>query len=286
MKLIEAVDSYLEKPHSIQVERTRTAYYPSQASCTYKNEYGEDAIAGKCMRAVYWETKGVKQTNPVTARGERIFGYGKMVESFEVEQYKRMGIWRGNNVKFFNQTHNLSGEADCIVYDDSRKAFRGVEIKSGYDYKFRSEVLGTATKPGKPKLDHLMQTMIYVDYFKFPFNIVYVDRGNAQRGEYEITLNDDGTPNIDGKRLNIGISFPKIVARFKELGKCLDDNVVPKRDYQLRYSKERLEVLSQTKRLRKKQAEEYDKSKDLDIGDFQCGYCIYRDYCWKKEEKK
>ena len=285
MKLITVVDKYLENPFEVKAENRRIANYPSQASCLYKNEFGEEAIAGKCLRAVYWDSKGVKPTNPVTARGERIFAYGKLVERFEVEQYKQLGIWRGNNVKFFNPKHNISGEADCIVFDKDINGLRGVEVKSGYDYKFRSEVIGTPTKPGKPKLDHLLQTMIYVDYFKIPFNILYVDRGNAQRNEYEITLNDDGTPNIDGVKLDIGISFPKIIARFNELEKCLEDNVVPKRDYQLRYSKDRIEVLSKTKRLRKKQAEEYEKNKDLDIGDFQCSYCNFKDYCWKREEK-
>lgn len=286
MKLIHAVDSYLENPFHLQSAHHRVANYPSQSSCIYKNEYGEETITGKCLRAVYWEAKGVKETNPVTARGERIFGYAKNVERFEVEQYKHLGIWRGNNVKFFNPTFNISGEADCIVFDKDLKGNRGVEIKSGYDYKFRTEVLGTPTKPGRPKFDHLLQTMIYIDYFKIPFTLLYIDRGNAQRGEYDITLNSDGTPNIDGKKLDNGISFPKIIARFKEVEECLKDNVIPKRDYQLRYSKERLEILSKTKRLKKKQAEEYDKNKDLDIGDFQCGYCNYKDYCWKKEEKK
>ena len=286
MKLIKLVDSHLENPCHIHINTRRVANYPSSASCFYKNEYGEDAIAGKCLRAVYWSAKSVKETNPVTARGERIFGYAKNVERFEVEQYKLLGIWRGNNVKFFDPDLNISGEADAIIYDKEINGLRGVEIKSGYDYKFRKDVLGTPTKPGKPKYDHLIQTMLYIDYFKIPFNLVYIDRGNAARGEYDITMNSDGTPNIDGKKLNIGISFQGIIARFKELEDCLKDNVIPQRDFQLRYSKDRLEVLSKTKRLGKKQAEEFEKNKDLDIGDFQCGYCNYKDYCWKREESK
>ena len=286
MKLISVVDSYLENPFKVQVPNRRVANYPSSASCTYKNEFGEESIAGKCLRAVYWDAKGVKETNPVTARGQRIFGYAKNVERFEVEQYKQLGIWRSNNTKFFNPNLNISGEADCIVYDKDTKGLRGVEIKSGYDYKFRSDVLGTATRPGKPKFEHLLQTMLYIDYFKIPFTLLYIDRGNAQRGEYDITLNEDGTPNIDGKKLNNGISFGGIIARFKQLEEHIKDNVIPIRDFQLRYSKDRLEILSKTKRLRKKQSEEYAKNKDLDIGDFQCGYCSYKDYCWKGGEHK
>jgi len=286
MKLINVVDQYLENPYKVQVPNHRVANYPSQSSCVYRNEYGEDVVAGKCLRAVYWEAKGVKETNPVTARGQRIFGYAKNVEKFEVEQYKQIGIWRGNNTKFFNPNLNISGEADCIIWDKDLKGLRGVEVKSGYDYKFRTDVLGTPTRPGKPKFDHLLQTMIYIDYFKIPFTLLYIDRGNAQRGEYDITLNEDGTPNIDGKKLNNGISFGRIIARFKEVEECIKDSVIPKRDFQLKYSKDFIDVLHKTKRLKKKQTEEYEKNKDLDIGDFQCGYCNYKDYCWKKEECK
>jgi len=220
----------------------------------------------------------------MSARGARICGIGKLVEEFEIENYKRIGIWRGNNVKFFNEKYNISGEADAIVYDKEKDSLHGVEIKSGYDYKFRSEVIGTTTRKGKPKYEHLLQTMLYVDYFKFPFSILYIDRGNAARTEYEITLNADGTPNVDGTKLNVGLSIPRCLARFKELSECLKDNTVPKRDFQLKYSPDKIKILRDSYRLTKKEAEEFDKNRDLDIGDWQCSYCDYKDHCWRKEQ--
>lgn len=287
MKLIDLVDKYLENPYQIHTETHKGFHHPSSASCIIKNEYGEDEVVGKCLRHVFWSHKSVKPTNPMTARGARICSVGKMVERFENEKYKELGIWRGNSVKFINYNYNVSGEADCIVWDEEKKSLRGVELKTGYDYKFRSEVIGSPTRPGKPKYEHLIQTMFYVDYFKFPFNIVYIDRGNAARAEYEITMNPDGTPNIDGKKLGVGISIPKCVARFKELEAHLKDNTLPKRDFQIKYSKDRIDVLSKTRRLGKGQAEEFAKNKDLDIGDWECSYCDYKDYCWKggKDEK-
>lgn len=284
MKLIEMVDKYLENPYHIHAEFHKGFHHPSSASCVVKNEYGEDAIVGGCLRKVFWQHKGVKETNPMTARGARICAVGRMVEKFEVEQYKEMGIWRDNNVKFINSKYNVSGEADCIIWDAELKGLRGVEIKSGYDYKFRTEVIGTPTKPGKPKPEHLLQTMLYVDYFKFPFTLAYFDRGNAARAEYDIILNSDGTPSINGRKLSNGISIPGCVARFKELEGHIKDNTLPRRDFQIRYSKDRIEELSNTRRLRKKQSEEFDKNKDLDIGDWQCSYCDYKDYCWKDDK--
>ena len=286
MKIIDLVDKHLEQPDILKASVRRNSFYPSQASCVVKNEYNEEYVAGTCLRSAYWDYKGVKHTNPMTARGARICGVGKLVEKFEVEQFKQMGIWRGNNVKFYNEKYNVSGEADCIVYDAEKGSLRGVEIKSGYDYKFRTDVIGTPTKPGKPKLEHMLQTMIYIDYFKIPFSILYYDRGNAARKEYDITLNEDGTPNIDGKKLTVGLSLPRAMSRFRDLQKCLEDNVVPKRDFQLRYSKEKVKALYDSKRLGKGQREEFEKSKDVDMGDWQCGYCSFKDYCWGKDGSK
>lgn len=285
MRLIELVDKYLENPYKIHTEMHKGYHHPSSASCVIQNEYGETEVAGACMRKVYWEMKGVKRTNPMSARGSRICAYGKAVERFEVEQFKELGIWRDNNVKFINTNYKVSGEADCIVFDKEINGLRGVEIKSGYDYRFRSQVIGTATRAGKPKNEHLMQTMLYVDYFKFPFNILYVDRGNAERGEYEVTLNSDGTPNLDGRKYSIGISVPKIVARFKELDEMLEDNTVPKRDFQKKYSKEKLSKMHGTRRMSKANTEEFEKSGDVDIGDWQCSYCDFKDHCWSGEGK-
>jgi hypothetical protein len=245
-----------------------------------KNEYGEETVAGACLRRVYWEQRGIKHTNPMNARGKRITSVGKLVEQWEVEKYKEMGIWVSNNTKFFHSVYNISGEVDAIVVDEKRKGFRGIEIKTGYDYKFRSEVLGTKTRPGKPKDEHILQTMLYIDYFKFPFNIVYIDRGNAERGEYEITLNTDGTPNINGKKLESGLSIPRCLARYKELDACLKDGVVPKRDFQIQYSKERVKFLNDSARLNKGQQEEFAKNKHVDMGDWVCSYCVYKDHCW------
>jgi hypothetical protein len=285
MKFIAMVDKYLENPYKVSDDTRRNAHYPSQSSCVIKNEYGEEIVVGSCLRSLFWSHKGVKETNPMTARGHRICAVGKMVERAEVEQYKQLGIWRGNNIKFFDSEMGISGEIDCFVWNEQDKRIQGIEIKSGYDYRFRSEVIGTASRSGKPKLEHLMQTMIYIHHFKFPFSILYFDRGNAARAEYEITLNSDGTPNIDGKKLNIGLSIPRCFSRFKELEGYVKDNTLPKRDFQLKYSKERIKFLRDSGRLTKEQSREFDATGETSAGDWNCAYCNFRDFCYKTEEK-
>ena len=282
MNLLEKVDKYLENPYLERTHRTSTAHYPSQSSCLVKNEYNENIIIGNCMRSIYWESRGIKKTNPMKARGARITRVGKIVEQFEIDRYKELGIWRGNNVKFFNEKYKISGEIDALVFNEEARCLIGVEIKTGYDYKFRKEVIGTPTKKGKPKLEHLLQTMLYIDYFKLLFKIVYIDRGNAARKEYDITINKDGTPNIDGKKLDNGLSIPGCIARFKQLEEHLEDSTLPRRDFQLQYSPQQVEFLYDSNRLNKAQKKEFEKNKKVDMGDWRCRYCDYKDYCWEK----
>ena len=223
MNILETVDKFLENPYIQREYRKSTGFYPSQASCIIKNEYNETSLIGACLRNNYWRVNAIKPTNPMTARSKRITGYAKLIEQFEIEQYKKLGIWRDNNVKFYNTKYNISGEADAIIYDKGINLNIGIEIKTGYDYRFRKEVIGTHYRKGKPKLDNLLQTMLYIDYFNIPFKIVYIDRGNAARKEYSITLNKDGTCNIDGRKLNNGLSIPGCISRYDELGEHLSN---------------------------------------------------------------
>ena len=217
----------------------------------------------------------------MTARGIRITKVGKIIEQLEIGLYKELGIWIDNNVKFYNEQHNISGELDCLISTKESKQLIGVEIKTGYGYQFQRKVLGTPTRKGQPKLNHLLQVMLYADHFKIPFRMIYIDRGNAQRAEFNITLNTDGTANIDDRKLNNGISIPRCLARFKEVEEHVENGTLPRRDFQLKYSQERVEFLYDSKRLTKTQRKEFERNKKIDMGDWNCSYCSYKDYCWK-----
>jgi CRISPR/Cas system-associated exonuclease Cas4 (RecB family) len=221
----------------------------------------------------------------MTSRGKRITSVGKIVEEWEVERYKEMGIWRGNNVKFFDEENNISGEVDAFVYDGDINKTIGVEIKTGYDYQFRKEVIGNPGRKGSPKPEHLMQTMLYLNYFKdIPcFKMVYIDRGNAARAEYSVTLDkSSGGAIVDGKRIMKDITIPGILHRYKKLNEHLSDGTIPPRDYQLQYSPEKMKLLYDSGKLSKKDSEMYSKNKDIQKGDWNCSYCSYKDYCHKE----
>jgi len=288
MELIKKVDSFLETPLPISPPRYHRGYHPSGASCIIKNEYDEEEVVGKCLRDSYWACKSVEKSNPMTARGVRITTVGKKIEEWEVQKYKEMGIWRGNNVKFFDQDHQISGEVDAFVEDSQTKSIIGVEIKTGYGYQFQSQVIGNDRRKGNPKPEHLMQVMLYENYFKdIPlFKMVYIDRGNAARAEFNVTLDKStGAAIVDGKKYNERMTIPAILHRYEELGKCLEDGVLPPRDYQLQYSNEKIQFLLDSNRLSKKDAGIFTKTGKLETGDWRCSYCDYKDYCWKGDPK-
>jgi hypothetical protein len=287
MQLIKEVDSFLESPMPISPPRPYHGFYPSTASCVIKNEYNEDEVVGKCLRAVYWSAKAVEQTNPMNARSFRITSVGKMMESWEISKYKEMGIWRGNSVKFFDADNKVSGEVDAFVWDNKLKDIIGVEIKTGYGYEFEKNVIGKPERKGTPKFDHLIQTMLYLNYFKSVplFKMVYLSRGNAARVEFDVTLDrHSGAAVVDGKIPVPTLSIPNILNRFRIVGKHLEDSTLPERDYQLQYSNDRLKFLYDSRRLNKKETAEFEKNKKVTKGDWRCSYCEYKDYCWKENK--
>lgn len=288
MELIKEVDAFLESPPPINPPRNFRGFHPSSASCVIKNEYDEDEVVGKCLRANYWSFKAVAPTNPMTARGHRITSVGSMVERWEVDRYKEMGIWRGNNVKFQDMDNNISGEVDAFVWDKSKKEIVGVEIKTGYGYQFETDIIGK-TRKGKPKMDHTMQTMLYLNFFRnVPlFKLVYIDRGNAARVEFDVTLDKKtGEGLVDGKSLAIGLTVPAIIHRYKTLDGMLKDGVLPPRDYEMQYSDEKVQFLYDSKRLTAQQTKQFDKTQKANVGSWRCSYCDYKDYCWKGDKNE
>ena len=288
MELIKSVDSFLESPPTIRAPRHRKGFYPSAASCIIRDSSGEEELVGKCIRANYWACRSVKPTNPMNARGFRITSVGKMKEEWEVSRYKEMGIWRGNNVKFLDTDYNISGEVDAFVWDEMLKDIIGVEIKTGYGYQFEKEVIGKPGRKGHPKLDHLLQVMLYMNYFKdIPmFKLVYFSRGNAARIEFNITLDKgSGQVLVDNKKTVAGLTVPGILHRFNTLDKCLEDGTLPRRDYQLQYTDETIQLMYDANKLNKTQKAAFEKSQKITMGDWRCGYCDYKDYCWKENKE-
>ena len=132
--LIKATDQFMTRKR-ISLPR-KPAWYPSEASVSWVDSNGETQIRGTCMRAAYFRYTGIfsEHRKPHDAYTMWIFALGKAVEEILVEQYKQMGIWVDNNVKFYDPERNISGEVDIFLEDPETKKLIVTECKSFFGY--------------------------------------------------------------------------------------------------------------------------------------------------------
>ena len=266
----------------------RGTFWPSEASAKFRNEYGEDEVVGKCLRAVYYRLTGVRETNPPSGKSQVIFLLGKKIEDTLVEMWKQAGIWDNNSVRFEDKDRNISGEFDCILRNpaDNRKFI--VEAKSTWGYQQEKNLLGYhegrgARKvwvPGRPKDENLLQASIYCDQTRGVLDgtkLFYVMRDNCAMMEFNVTVDDNGTINVNGipeRRFNMA----NIYGRYALLATMLREERLPDKEFEHTYTDERVEILNQRGELSKTAYEAHTSGKEL-CGAWQCKYCQFMDHC-------
>jgi len=272
MKIIEAINKYVTNPYVID-KRGRFAHYPSEAKVISRSD-GE--IIGKCHRASYYDWTGEEPTNPVDARGRWTFLVGKLLEGGYVEYCKQMGIWAGNNVHMYDLEHNVSGEADLFIFNE-QKVIEGVEIKTAYGYGFQKSVKVF------PKLDNLLQSVQYLNYFKTPcWHLIYKARDTQEDVEYILTLNTDANGNkylsVDGQPCYI-FFLQDIFDQYRILGEYVVNKQLPPRDFTYMYDIEKTRERFKQGKITKTKMSAVEKEVATD-SDWQCLYCSHLDRCW------
>lgn len=266
--------------------------YPSEASVKCKDEFGDTVVHGKCMREAYFRCVG-EEGKPHTATTQLKFRLGKAAEEILVEEWKRAGIWVGNNLKFYNEKHNVSGEVDCIIREPGTNKLIVCEIKSFYGYNAQKELLGSKGVMGKPKMGHLLQTLIYTYELRNKIaygKMVYLERGNAKRTQFDIkvipdTVNGDDAivyrPSVDDDVI-MDFTIEDIYARYDELGEAVKKRQVPDKDFDLYYDDARIEKDFANGKISKSRYDKFQKKGDSERpGDWNCSYCNFKDLCWK-----
>lgn len=275
MRLIDVVNNHITNPYVID-KRGRFAHYPSEARVISRID-GE--VIGKCHRASWYNWMGETPTNPPDARAMWTFAMGSMIERQYVEYCKQIGIWAGNNVHFFDQEHNISGEADIFVWNRSTPeiTMEGTEIKTAYGWGFQNSVSKF------PKLENLMQAGIYLNHFPITcWHLVYHARDTQECVEYIITKQQDEHGNIwlvvDSTPV-LMFTMQDIYNSYRILGEYAINKQLPPRDYTYIYdiAKSR-ERLAQGK-ITKTKFSAVEKGKATD-SDWQCLYCEHLDRCW------
>lgn len=284
--LIDLTDAHMTR-RRLAVPRSRSLY-PSESSVSYKDDQGVDRVLGACLRAVYWRITGTGERRAESKPSQEwIFELGKSVERVLIEQWKQMGIWVDSNVKFYDALHDISGEVDAVLEDDRGKYL--VEVKSFYGHYATKEICGNTFRRGAPKDEHLMQVMIYLDFFSRAkicdrAKIVYYARDSSKRAEFNVRLaaRDGYTyAEVDGV-VDKRFTLEGIHERYAQLRTAVETSQVPDRDYVLEYDDATVERMARAGEISKTALEAHRSGKKR-AGDWRCGYCPYVYACWKKE---
>lgn len=264
-------------------------FYPSEASAKWVDHHGIHRVAGQCLRQSWYRITGNIGASTPDAYSEWIFALGKAVEEILVEQWKQMGIWVANNVKFYDTERNLSGELDVVLSEPDGTLF-GAEIKSFYGYNATKDIMGNKSAIGKPKTSQLLQCLVYVDLCKRLniiqyFKMVYYARDSASRKEFDIGLLQDGEflrPTINNV-IDYRFTMEDIYDRYEELAEYVRTNQTPPRDFDLVWDADKVNQRYAIGEVAETKFQKWQKKPTQNpIGDWQCRYCGYTQHCWNK----
>jgi hypothetical protein len=253
------------------------------------DQHGIERVSGTCLRQSWYRLSGQFQSSGTSPYSEWIFALGKAVEEILVEQWKQMGIWVANNVKFYDKERNISGEVDVVLAEPDGTLY-GVEAKSFYGYMATRDLLGNKKIQGRPKTSQLLQTLVYVDLCKRLgiieyFKMVYYARDSAGRTEFDIGLLQDGEhlrPTVDDV-IDYRFTMEDIYDRYAELAEYVEKKEPPPQDFEKTWDHDKVKLRRDVGDVSKSAFEKWQRSPGkYPIGDWQCRYCNYAGECWSK----
>jgi len=147
-------------------------------------------------------------------------------------------------------------------------------------------------------MNHLLQTLVYK--YEFPelecFKLVYMGRDKARRIAYEVKLVQDEVdnkiihrPEVEGTAL-LDFTMEDVLQRYVELDAAIKAKTPPPKDFELKYSDQKIEKLHQDKKLSTLKYNKWKKCKSSTHrdwpGDWQCSYCPFNALCWSPGGKE
>ena len=291
---------------------------------------------GKCHRQVWYSKKRVERTNTSDDMSYVRFGVGDAVEEELQKHWEKQGLLLASNLKVKapigtcsdGEQIDMSGEIDAIlrmaemdehgrvVGIDTEKAI-GIEVKSTRGYFSEKMLKGKGNKMypiGYPKLEHLMQTGMYLHTrkvveetygVKIPyFVLVYEIVDSCSTNQFRIELSNDydgeilvktmdGRPILpqtdpmeqlkSGGKMNkpiAGLTIENILERYVLSYEKLKADTPPERDFSLRFSDELFEEMKSIGELTKTKMAAFEKNANAHVGDWQCSYCDWKDECY------
>lgn len=302
----------LSAPSFVSTRRSNF-FHPSSVSVE-KNDKGFREVVGSCLREQYYRIKDETPTNTTepdyvisALLGDKVSEL--VVNLIDTHGFK-MGLQRlAVEHSFYDPRINVSGRTDIIAWDFIANEPVGIEIKSVGQYKASQTI-------DNPDDSHVMQSILYLDYYrtfmpasqKVPkkWYIWYVSRTEnwsikgKKHGspmtmvwDYYITLDGNGVPTVHtptSAKERPDLAVKNIHARFEQLANYLESNTEPPRDFDLEYSEEKIATLFEldliSRKMDKEKIEKWIKKGatpgklNLQLGDFECRFCAWKDKCW------
>lgn len=291
-------------PKNYSPPKMSQTVWPTEASVQYTID-GLLITEGACLRAVWYRLKGYPSEEIVDPRLYWVWQFGRTFENDSNFLTQSAGVLAGKSLRFRNEKTKIpiSGEMDgiCSFRDPNGKEVKYViDYKTtGGNYEGNSGLLGNLKKTPFPKIENMLQLMIYLDYdpenLKFG-KLVYMIRDRLERTEFTIRL-DRSVPSVIANvkaaiagredilkaqsRSYPQYSMAEIYRRYNLVADFYEANKLPPRDYAIEYTDERAEKLWSFGKLSNSAFENHKKKKGDKAGDFQCRYCKFQKQCWE-----
>jgi len=221
-------------PSKEHYARTEWKFYPSEASCL-KND---GTIIGKCLRCLFYQWNNIPESNPLPDRVKLLGEIGNFVEYKTRKELLAKKLYsqeanKKDKRKFKTNIVDdiiLSGEVDIIAENDNEHC--GMEVKNYSNSTYQIS--------NKPKDAHLLQTFLYVVYYKpqQPYFLIkycpsmiskYATKEVYHRIDW-IEIDREIYPVINGGVYR-DIKMSSIVRRYKEAKYYIKNKELPTRDF-------------------------------------------------------
>lgn len=187
-----------------------------------------------------------------------IWEQGNLFEKHIIDLIKESGLFVGEQIQVYIPEYNVSGKIDSIAFNAETGKYIITEIKSIYGAN-GEKVLGSLWErkngiAGEPRDYNLMQIAIYQWHYAtedFDYGqLIYGDRGHGKYTVFQVDV-DKKSGEIRYRCIDPGetnwVTVPytifDILNNYKFLQECVDSGKIPARDFQLKYSDQKLTLL-------------------------------------------
>ncbi len=251
--------------------KPKSDYRHNPSSATMVGDDG--VVVGACLRQLYYKATAEPISDKKEFTNKLQAGFGNGIHDFLTARLKK-----SNKIKIDAEvpgkvivdplTKEISFRLDGLVTHHGELGC--LEIKTQQSWGLQKMV-----REGGPKKSDILQVLCYFgtnEDIKWA-SMLYVARDTAFRAEYHVYKDHDGeyvirgiTPASPEKRIE-GLSFDKIVKRWKILEEHVERKELPKRDFKA-VLRDGVVIDERTKN-----GVKYST-------DFQCKYCSYQTSCW------